>query len=133
MPAPEAPCAIGTRKPLFICPFFKKYIPAPGIFGQDDPEFFVLALKHCRTEETPDALEPFIIERIYLNFLPPEIEEYLQCPPVPYRGDIELEGVSRVLACLVQISPVPRFIPPVPLYGNTGADTGEVELERVQF
>ncbi len=73
------------REPFFICPLLKERIPAPGIFGQDYPEFLVLAFKHGRTEEAPDTLEPLIIQRIDFRLLPPEVEENLKCPPVPYR------------------------------------------------
>jgi hypothetical protein len=98
---------ISRGQSFFIGPFFQEYIPAPVIFGLNIPEFFILTLKHRRAQVTSDSFESFIIERVNFRFLPPQVKKNLKRPPVPYRGDIKLKGICRVLTCFVQISPVP--------------------------
>ncbi len=97
------------------------------------PEPLVLALERRRAEVAAYPLKTLLVERVHGNLLPPEVEEDLERPPVPDRRDVQLQGICRVLARLVEVGPVPGLVPTVPLDGDAGAGIGEVDLQGVEF
>ncbi|OPY40362.1 MAG: hypothetical protein A4E40_00824 [Methanoregulaceae archaeon PtaU1.Bin059] len=133
LPAPEPPQGILGRKTPGLRPIFQEFVPSRGIFGMYLFKSLCFALEHGRAEVAADPLEPEVIQGVDGYVLPPQIEVYLERPPVPDRRDIQLERVGRVLAGDRQVCPVPGLVPPVSLDRDTGPYPGKVEFKGVQF
>ena len=133
LPAPEPPFRVCVRKAPLFCVLREHRVPAPGIVRVHYLKVLILALEHGRADITPDPFDPLLVKGVHRGLLPPEVEEDFECPPVPDRGDVELERVSRVLAGLFERSPVPRLVPPVALHRDAGTNLRKVELERAQL
>ena len=133
LPAPEAPSPELFGEPFLPGPPVEECIPPGSLFRVQGSEYFVLALKHRRADHASDPFDPLLVEGVDGGVLPPEVEEYLQRPPVPDRRDIQLQGICRVLAGLIEVSPVPGLVPAVPLDREAGAGRLKVDLQGVEL
>ncbi len=133
LPAPETPGDELLRKAALLRPSCEELFPAVRHLRVGDAKRFKLGFEHRRAEITADPFISAFVERVVGKFPEPQIEEHIKSPPGPDRGEVQLQGIGRVLTQCFKRSPAPGLIPAVSLDRQTLSGICEMDFERIEF